>query len=66
MPEETLYPLLYDVKLKRPGCVLLQAVAGGDRALLDSLFSSEDWLITPTDDMMLMRGTLDQWKTEVG
>lgn len=54
--------MLYDPELRRPGCVLLQAVAGGDRRALDIYFSSENWLIAPTPDMKMFSGTHEQWK----
>lgn len=53
--------LLFDVKLMRPACVLLQAVAGGDGSFLNQHFSSERWLVSPTDGMKLMSETREQW-----
>lgn len=44
--------LVFDMKLKRPACVLLQAVLGGDKGIANR-FSSELWLIEPTPDMKL-------------
>lgn len=43
--------LLYDPKLRRPGCVLLQAAMGCDHHLLGRLFPAETWLAYPTPDM---------------
>lgn len=54
--------LLFDVKLMRPARVLLQAVAGGDRQLLNELFDSRDWLVYPTSDMVLINGSYEQWQ----
>jgi hypothetical protein len=42
--------LVYDIKLKRPACALLQAVLGGDQGMANN-FPSEHWLIAPTPDM---------------
>lgn len=53
--------ILFDDRLMRPGCVILQAVFGGDRRA-GTLFDARSWLVAPTDDMKLIRGSLDQWK----
>lgn len=42
--------IVYDCKLRRPGCVLLQAAMGGDPELANR-FPAESWLIAPTDAM---------------
>ena len=49
--------IVYDVKLRQPGCVLLQAIMGGTvpPSLFHELFSNETWLLGPTDDMKLYR-----------
>jgi hypothetical protein len=44
--------IAYDLKLKRPGCVLLQAVMGGD-ARAASQFDPKKWLLAPTPDLKL-------------
>lgn len=49
-----------DVKTKRPACVLLQAVYGGDRRVCN-MVSSRYWHVAPTDDMTMIRGTPAQW-----
>ena len=55
--------LLYDVRLKRPACVLLQALAGGATYAMGDLgFEAQDWLTSPTPDMRLIAGSEDQWK----
>lgn len=59
---DELYKLVVDVKQRRPACVLLQAAFGGDSRALQFL-SSDDWLISPTDDMRMVTGTAEQWKT---
>lgn len=53
------YALVYDAKLRQPGCVLLQAVMGGTvhGDLFHRLFPNETWLLAPTDDMKLYRVT---------
>lgn len=42
--------IAYDVKLRRPGCALLQAALGCDPALA-SAFPTDTWLLAPTDDL---------------
>jgi hypothetical protein len=42
--------LCYDIKLMRPGCVLLAAAMGGDPDLAKK-FPSETWLLAPTPDL---------------
>ena len=54
--------LLYDIELRRPACVLLQAIAGGDRFGLSRYFSSEQWLTAPTPGMRLIEGTEAEWE----
>lgn len=53
--------LLYDTKLNRPGCVILQAMAGCARNNEFLQLYFDDWLTSPTPDMKLMRGTREQW-----
>ena len=52
----------FDCKLRRPACVLLQAVYGCDTLLVSHLFSTEKWLLAPTPDMALYEMTLAEWK----
>lgn len=52
--------IAYDVKLKRPGCVLLQAALGGDAHLVGRKFTHETWLLHPTDDLHVYEVTDDQ------
>jgi hypothetical protein len=49
-----------DVKQRRPACVLLQAVWGGDSSVVHKL-PAESWLLAPTDDMHMVEGTDEQW-----
>jgi hypothetical protein len=42
----------YDLTLKRPACMTLQAVMGGTRGIA-SRFHSQTWLLTKTKDMQL-------------
>lgn len=53
--------IAFDTKQMRPGCVILQAVFGGDRRA-GTLFDASSWLVAPTDDMRLIRGSLAEWK----
>jgi hypothetical protein len=50
---------VFDTKLKRPACVLLQAALGGD---IESahFFDSNVWLTAPTKDMRLFRTTREE------
>lgn len=46
------FRIAYDTALKRPGCVLIQAVLGGiDGWAFTSRFPVETWLLAPTPDM---------------
>jgi hypothetical protein len=51
--------LLYDCKLHRPGCVLLQALYGGDRRVVLK-FDARHWLVDLTPDMRLYR--IQNWE----
>jgi hypothetical protein len=42
--------IVFDTKLERPACVLLQVGLGGDPKLAH-LFPTETWLLAPTPDM---------------
>lgn len=53
--------LLIDVKQRRPGCVLLQAMARGDQSTLHKYFDPNDWLLAPTDEMRVVSGTEEEW-----
>lgn len=48
--------LVYDLKLRRPACALLQAALGGDAGIANK-FPSEHWLIAPTPDMRTYKMT---------
>lgn len=52
--------IAYDAVLKKPGCVLIQAVMGGDIPDFAALFPSESWLLAPTPDMKLYTVTEKQ------
>ena len=54
--------LLYDTQLRRPACVLLQAVAGGDMNALNRLFDASVWLLAPTPGMKRITGTDEEWE----
>lgn len=59
-PEDKLAMVL-DMKTLRPGCVLLQVFGGeGDFDLLLHAYN-DIWLLAPTDDMRLVRGTRGQF-----
>ncbi len=54
--------IAFDVRLRRPGCVLIQAVLGASvpGPLFQRLFPHETWLVSPTDDMRVYPVTDDQ------
>lgn len=45
---------LFDLKLKKVGCVLLQAAGGGNSQLAQQI-NTDRWLLAPTDDMVLYK-----------
>lgn len=54
--------LIYDLELRAPACVLLQAAFGcKDRGALRH-FDSTHWLTSPTPGMRRMSGTDADWK----
>ena len=55
------YKIAFDCKLRRPGCVLIQAGLGGlSGALFSDYFPEETWLLFPTDDMAVYPVTEEQ------
>ncbi len=62
MKKEQIIKLVYDTDLKRPACVLLQAVMGGSTQLLNDLHFKGAWLIVPTPGMKLLAATRSQWE----
>jgi hypothetical protein len=61
--KEQNHVLVYDLELKAPACVLLQAAFGCD-AYATALrhFNVRHWLTSPTPGMRKVRGTDDEWK----
>jgi hypothetical protein len=52
---------MFDAKLRRPGCVLLQAMVGGEfGARFHRLFPAASWLTAPTPDMRVYLATDDE------
>lgn len=56
------FRLAVDVVQRRPACVILQAVFGGDRYIVGRYFNARTWLVAPTDDMRMVEGTIENWK----
>jgi hypothetical protein len=55
------YTIAYDCKLKRPGCVLIQAaMATIPSGLIHQYFDADSWLVAPTPDMHVYPITLEQ------
>jgi hypothetical protein len=52
--------IVYDTKLKQPGCVLIQSAAGCTVPRFHELFPSERWLTFPTPDMKIYDVTDEQ------
>lgn len=50
MGKEVRRRIVFDCKLVRPGCAIMQAVLGGDPSLAHN-FPVETWLLHPTPDM---------------
>jgi len=53
--------IAFDVKLMRPGCVLLQGSLGCN-PLIAHEFSTKDWLLAPTPDLGVYDVTPEQLK----
>jgi hypothetical protein len=47
---------------KRPGCVLIQAAYGCSSSIVDTVFDTDDWMLAPSERMVKVPGTLEQWK----
>jgi len=54
----------FDMKLMRPGCVLLAAALGGDTELAKK-FSTEIWLLSPTPDLKVYEITPEEFAAAV-
>lgn len=48
--------IAYDLKQRKIGCVLLQAVMGGDPVVAQKI-PNEDWIFTPSPNLKLYRIT---------
>lgn len=51
--------IVYDMKLRRPACPILQVVLGGDEGIARNL---QNWLINPTPDMKCYEISEEQLK----
>jgi hypothetical protein len=54
--------IAFDTKLRRPGCVLVQAALGASvpGTLFQRHFPHETWLVSPTEDMKVYSVTEEQ------
>ena len=59
---DKLIKLAVDMNTQRPGCVLIQAVAGGDSHFVSEMFDTEFWVLAPSDNMAVIAGTREQWE----
>ena len=60
--DDEVIAFVIDVKQRRPGCVIIQAMGGCNSSLVSSLFPVESWLLAPTDDMYRVSGTMEEWR----
>ncbi len=52
--EEETYYIMYDCNLRKPGCVLLQALGGTvPKDIFFQYFDTSCWLLHPTPDLKL-------------
>ena len=63
MTKEDFQVMVYDINLKAPACVLIQALfgCGAYPAALEN-FETKHWLTSPTPGMRKISGTPEQWK----
>jgi len=64
MSTDTPKPLLralYSPSKRQIGCAILAVVYGTDRRV-NSIVCGRDWFTTPTDDMTILTGTVDDWR----
>jgi hypothetical protein len=54
--------LVFDTKLMKPGCVLLQAAYGCGQANTFVQMTFENWLLAPTPDMKRIKAKRSQWE----
>jgi hypothetical protein len=61
---ESKIELVFDTKLKRPACVLLQAAygCGHNNPFMETTFDASKWLTFPTENMAKISGTREQWE----
>lgn len=52
--------LCFDIKLRRPGCVLIAAAMGAESRLA-SQFKTETWLLAPTPDLKVYEVTPEEF-----
>lgn len=60
--EKRVYRSLYSPSKKQVGCVLLNVAYGLDRYPVNMLVDGEHWFTFPPDDMVVLSGTVEQWK----
>jgi hypothetical protein len=54
--------LLFDTKLMKPGCVLLQAAAGCGQNNTFLQMTFENWLLAPTPNMKRIKAKRSLWE----
>lgn len=53
--------LIYDLKQRKVGCVLIQALADCDSSNTH-IFETSQWAVAPTADMRRITGTREEWE----
>ncbi len=53
---------VYSPSKRQIGCVIVAAMFGADRRV-NSIVSAEDWFTSPVDDMTVLSGTRQEWRT---
>lgn len=56
------HDLVYDVDLRAPACVLIQAAYGCDSSGALRYFDAAHWLLAPTPGMRKIAGTDEEWR----
>ena len=61
---EQRYPLLVDLKTFQVGCAIMQAARGcqAGQSPAFQLFDTCHWFLSPTENMQVIAGTLDEFK----
>lgn len=53
---------IYSPGLRMVACVLIHAAFGFADRRVNRIFDARDWFINPQDDMIVVAGTIEDWK----